>query len=144
VVRYLLDTNVVSEVVRPVPEPTVLARFAAAEGMAALSSVTWHELRYGVERMPVGRRRKALEAFVRSLLGRYPVLPYDEDAAQWHARERVRLAALGRPASFADGQIAAAAATRDAVLVTRNTQDFTGFAGIEVVSWWARGDDAQP
>lgn len=86
-------------------------------------------------------RRRALDVVIQSLVGRYAVLAYDEHAADWHARERARLDPLGRPTSFADGQIAATAATHDAVLVTRNVQDFSGYAGLKVVSWWAPGDD---
>ncbi len=135
--RFLLDTNVLSEVVRPTPDPGVVARLTAAEGDAALSSVTWHELRYGIERLAPGRRRDALEAFLRALPARYPVLPYDQRAADWHARERARLDRAGIQRPFADGQIAATAATHDLLLVTRNVKDFTHFDGVTTQSWWS-------
>lgn len=135
--RYLLDTNVVSEVTRPNPDPAVVDRLAEAEGVAALAAVTWHELRYGLARLPAGRRRDGLEAFLLSLPVRYPVLPYDRDAALWHAQERVRLEASGVAPPFADGQIAAIAATRGLSLVTRNVADFRHFLGIGVEIWWS-------
>jgi len=136
VTTLLLDTNVVSEAVRPRPEPAVLDRLAAADGEAAIAAVTWHELRYGVERLPPGRRRAALDEFVRGIVDRYPVLAYDERAARWHAAERARLERGGESRSFVDGQIAATAVTHGLTLVTRNLPDFHGYEGLRVQSWW--------
>lgn len=133
---YLLDTNVVSEATRPAPHPAVLARLADVEGSASIAAVTWHELRYGVARLVAGRRRNGLEVFVRELPGRFPVLPYDQRAADWHARERARLEQSGQPRAFVDGQVAATAVTNGLVLVTRNVADFTGFHELQVESWW--------
>jgi tRNA(fMet)-specific endonuclease VapC len=136
VTRYLLDTNVLSEVTRHVPHPRVLARLSEVEGLASLAAITWYELRFGVRRLPAGHRRAALEAFVRGLPARFPVLAYDQRAASWHAEERARLESIGQPPSFADGQIAAIAATHGLVLVTRNRPDFAGFHDVRVESWW--------
>ncbi len=132
----LLDTNVISEAARPNPHPGVLGRLADAEGSAAIAAVTWHELRYGVRRLPSSRRREALEIFVRGLPNRFPVLPYDQRTAEWHAAERARLERAGRQPSFADGQIAATAVSHDLVLVTRNLSDFVAFADLRIESWW--------
>lgn len=133
---YLLDTNVLSEATRPDPHPRVLARLSEVEGSASISAISWHELRFGVRRMSASRRRDALDVFVRRLPMRFPVLPYDQRAATWHAEERARLDAAGQPRSFADGQIAAIAATHGLVLVTRNGRDFAGFHDLRVESWW--------
>lgn len=134
--RFLLDTNVISEAARPVPHPEVLARLTEAAGVAAMAAPTWHELRYGVDRLDPGHRRSALGVFLMGLPSRYPVLPYDMRAAEWHAKERARLEVLGLTTSFVDGQIAATAVTNGAVLVTRNVSDFGDFVGLEVESWW--------
>ena len=75
VVRYLLDTNVLSELARPRPDDKVLARLEEVADDAAIAAVAWHELRFGVARLPAGRRREALAAFVSGLAGRFPVLP---------------------------------------------------------------------
>lgn len=91
---------------------------------------------YGTRRLPDGRRREALEVFVHALPARFPVLRYDERAAQWHARQRARLEREGVQRPFADGQIAATAATNELTLVTRNVGDFAGFSGIDVETWW--------
>jgi tRNA(fMet)-specific endonuclease VapC len=63
------------------------------------------------------------------------ILPYDERAAEWHAKERARLTALGQIASFVDGQIAAVARVNGLILVTRNTPDFEKFSGLKLENW---------
>lgn len=136
VTRFLLDTNVLSELARPVPDPMVEARVAQSEHHASISSITWHELVFGVVRLPSGRRRDALAAFVDDLGARFPVLPYDRSAAQWHAVQRGRLEASGRSRPSADGQIAAVAVTNGLRLVTRNGADFEGFDDLAVENWW--------
>ena len=69
------------------------------------------------------------------------ILPYDEAAATWHARERARLLGLGRPQPYPDSQIAAIAATRNLTLVTRNTRDFECFDGLRLENWFEAGKD---
>jgi tRNA(fMet)-specific endonuclease VapC len=133
---FLLDTNAISEPLRPVPNENLLARIREHEGRLAIPSVVWHELLYGMARLPNSRRRTAIEQYLFEVVRpAIPILPYDEGAARWHATERARLAALGRPPSFADGQIAAIAMTAGLTLVTSNTADFTPFGGVEIVNW---------
>lgn len=67
----------------------------------------------------------------------FPILPYDEAAATWHGHERARLEALGQPAPYADGQIAAIARVNGLILVTINSGDFARFKGLEVENWSA-------
>jgi tRNA(fMet)-specific endonuclease VapC len=86
--------------------------------------------------MSDSRKRRAVEAYreeaVRSSL---PILPYDEEAASWHATERARLGKRGRPPAAADGQIAAIACINELVVVTANVEDFRRFQGLEVEDW---------
>jgi tRNA(fMet)-specific endonuclease VapC len=63
------------------------------------------------------------------------ILPYDERAAEWHAKERARLTFLGQMPSFVDGQIAAIAKVNNLILVTRNTSDFKKFSGLKLENW---------
>jgi tRNA(fMet)-specific endonuclease VapC len=135
-VSWLLDTNVLSELARPQPDDGVLARLAEVADDAAIAAVVWHELRFGLARLPSGRRRDALAAFVSGLASRFPVLPYDQRAAEWHAIERARLERAGTPAPFADGQIAAIAVTNGLRLATRSIADFAAFADLTTESWW--------
>jgi len=73
-----------------------------------------------------------LEDVVRSVL---PILPYDQEAATWHARERARLRKRGRPPTAADGQIAAIASVNDLIVVTANVKDYRRFKDLVVEDW---------
>ena len=134
--KYLLDTNIVSEPLRPKPHHGVTRKLARHEDEIAIPSVVWHELRYGAKRLPASRRREAIVQYLDEVvLATMPILDYDRAAAEWHARERARLAARGATPPFADGQIAAIAAANDLTLVTFNAVDFRPFQGLRVVSW---------
>lgn len=134
--KYLLDTNVVSEPLRPRPSRTVLRRLTSHDREAAIAAVVWHELRFGSARLPASRRREAIERYlVDVVLASFTILDYDREAAEWHARERARLEASGRTPSFIDGQIAAIACVHDLVLVTANRADFRDFKGLRVEDW---------
>jgi tRNA(fMet)-specific endonuclease VapC len=135
VIRYLLDTNVVAEPARPRPDSAVTARLERHAHESAISAITWHELVYGVERLPTGRRRDALQDYLRIVAASWPVLPYDERAADWHGRTRAQAEASGTTRPFADLQIAAIAVVNGLTLVTRNPKDVEGLAGLAVTSW---------
>jgi tRNA(fMet)-specific endonuclease VapC len=134
--RYLLDSNILSEPVRPRPSVSVVDRLGAALDECATAAVVLHELEFGVVRMPPSRRKTILTQYLDQVVGRLPILPYDASAARWHARERARLARRGTPPSFVDGQIAAIANAHGLVLVTRNVADFTVFDGLAVENWF--------
>ncbi len=134
--RYLLDTNVLSESSRPRPDPDVESRLDAHAHEACTAAPILHELQYGLARMPDGMRRQELARYLKWVL-RLEILPYDRDAARWHAEERARLTGRGRTPPFVDGQIAAIAATNGLTLVTRNTGDFDDFTDLSVENWFA-------
>jgi tRNA(fMet)-specific endonuclease VapC len=135
-VHYLLDTNVISERTLPRPNAAVLAKLEEHYEKCAVAAPVWHELLHGCRRMPRGKRRTELELYLQEMVEPLlPILPYDHAAATWHAHERARLDALGKPIPFIDGQIASIAATNHLVLVTHNTKDFARFHGIEIVDW---------
>jgi len=134
--RFLLDTSVVSEPALAAPNARLVRRLDQRAGHCAIAAPVWHELIYGVGRLPDGRRRNALDFYIQSVVSdRFPVLPYDLSAAEWHARERVRLEAMGKVTPFVDGQIAAIASTRNLVLVTANTRHFAAFLELEITDW---------
>lgn len=134
--EYLLDTNVVSEPLRPAPNRAIVRNLQRYEDRIAIPCIVWHELRFGAERLPSSRRRQAIDSYLEEVVGAaIPILEYDRVAAEWHARERARLTGRGTPPPFADGQIAAIAHTRDLTLVTLNEHDFRRFDGLRVVSW---------
>jgi tRNA(fMet)-specific endonuclease VapC len=134
--RFLLDTTIVSEQLKPRPKASIVAGIKKHEFELAIASVVWHELRYGCERLPPSARRTMFEDYFEQRVGAtMEILPYDARAAGWHAVERVRLEAKGKTPPFRDGQIAAIAAVNDLVLVTSNVRDFAGFRGLRVESW---------
>jgi tRNA(fMet)-specific endonuclease VapC len=134
--RYLLDTSIVSVAVSKKPDAAILTRLHAHGAECAIAAPVWHELTYGCRRLPRGRRRTALEAYLRDVVRpSFPNLPYDEAAASWHGEECARLESVGRPAPFVDGQIAAIAHVHGLVLVTTNETHFKGFKGVTVENW---------
>ena len=136
-VIYLADTNIVSEMMRPLPNATVKTAWQAHQHQVAISSITWHELLIGVYRLPRSKRRTAFENFLFEYLEkRLMVLPYTQASANWHALERARLLQVGKTPSFPDGQIAAVAATNDLILVTRNVDDFANFDSLRIENWF--------
>ena len=137
--RYLLDTNVLSEPSRPQPDPQVMARLREHEPELATAAPVWHELSFGVCRLARSPRRAIVEDYLNEVLARsMPVLPYDQAAAAWHASERARLVAQGKTPPYVDGQIAAIARVNDLVLVTGNTADYADFEGLSVEDWRSR------
>lgn len=135
-IKFLLDTSTVSAAVWKEPDRGVLARLTEHGGECAICAPVWHELRYGVRRLPPGKRRTSLEAFLDEVVRpTLPILPYDERAAAWHAEERARLERAGKVAPFVDGQIASIAVTVGVPLVTANPTDFRGFKSLVVHNW---------
>lgn len=134
----VLDTNVVSEAMRPEPNPGVVGWLngQAAETLF-LSSVTLAELLFGIGALPSGakkdRRARALDRLLALFPGR--VLPFDQDAARRYAEMAVIARALGRPLPTAEGYLAATAAARGFAVATRNIQHF-GDTGVELIDPW--------
>ena len=142
-VRYLLDTDVVSEVLRSEPDPQVEARLRGCRGDAALPSVVWHELVEAAGRMPPGSRRSQLAAFLLDVVvPSFPVVPYDREAATWHARQRAdpsgSATAEASAPGMADGMVAAVAAVHGLVLVTADPSRYSSFPGVSVERWHGR------
>lgn len=133
--RFLLDTNVWSELMRAAPDRALARKVAAATGSLTTGAPAWHELRFGVARLPASPRKTRLGAYLDELGELVPILPYDDAAASWHADERARLESGGKTPPYVDGQLAAIAAIRGLVLVTRNVRDFAAFTGLTVERW---------
>jgi tRNA(fMet)-specific endonuclease VapC len=89
--RYLLDTNILSEPLKPQPNDAVMEQIQRHTGEIAIAATTWHEIRYGCELLPPSRRRDKIATYLQYVQATFPILPYDSDAAAWHASERVRL-----------------------------------------------------
>jgi tRNA(fMet)-specific endonuclease VapC len=133
--RYLLDTNVLSEPLRPQPDPQVVRRLRAHENAIATAAMVAHELLFGWAKLPASRKKEAIGTYLEDLLTELDVFPYDRDAARWHAHERSRLERLGRPVSYRDSQIAAVARVHGLILVTANVGDFSPISDLTVEDW---------
>jgi predicted nucleic acid-binding protein len=135
----LLDTNVISALMRPTVEPAVVAYIdAQPTDRLFISCVCEAEVRYGLVRLPVGRRRTALTVAFEKLLTDWfkdQVIAFDSACAAAYADVRVRCANAGRPIAIADAMIAATAVAHGAILATRNIADFAG-CGIAVENPW--------
>ena len=136
----LLDTNVVSELLRPSPNPAVEGWVAGRQAADLhFSAVSEAELRYGVALLPAGRHRDALALAVEAILREDfedRVLPFDSEAAREYADIAASRRTAGRPVAPADCQIAAIARSRDLTIATRNVRDFADME-IELVDPWA-------
>ena len=135
----ILDTNVLSELMRPKPSPRVAA-WVAKQPAAELftTAITEAEIFYGIEQLSRSKRREGLlvaaEAmFAEDLAGR--IFAFESDAARVFSRIAAHRRALGKPVSHADAQIAAIAQVRGAKLATRNVADFED-CGLDVVDPW--------
>jgi tRNA(fMet)-specific endonuclease VapC len=133
---WLLDTNVISEAIRPTPNQAVIENLMRYENEIAIAAPVWHELRYGWLRMPDGQRKDAIGRYVQDVIGVLTILPYDSAAARIHAELLTNCEQSGMTLPFIDGQIAAIAMANGLTLVTRNTKDFSNFTGLRLNNWF--------
>jgi hypothetical protein len=143
----ILDTNIISELTRLVPDPGVITWLDSLPAEeTAITAITAAELRYGVRRMPDGRRKTGLSEAVNALLTtdfRDRVEPFDVLAADHYADVVTAREHAGQPISTSDAQIAAICRVLNATLATRNTFDFTGI-GVSLIDPWKAAGSAPP
>jgi hypothetical protein len=136
----VLDTNVLSEALKPLPSLTVLHWLGAQEPSSVFTTtITQAEVLYGIETLPPGKRRMRLLAAVEKMFaGEFEgrILPFDEDAARAFAGIAGARDAAGRPISQFDAMIAAIASSHRAAVATRNTADYFQHCGIDVINPW--------
>lgn len=134
----ILDTNVLSELMRKVAEKRVL-KWIEAQSSASLftTALTEAEVLYGLASMPTGKRRKALEDAAAGLFSDFEprILAFDSAAARAYAQIVLGRTKAGRPMSVIDAQIAAIARSRGAHLATRNHGDFED-CGVDLIDPW--------
>lgn len=136
---YVLDTNVVSELMRPSADARVLERLSALDDSAwCITSMTEAELRHGLALLPAGKKKQRLDAAMQALLmqdfaGR--ILAFDSAASVYYAQSMAMRAKAGRPLQVQDAMIAACCMAQVATLVTRNTKDFEGL-GLALINPW--------
>jgi len=134
VTRYLLDTNILSNVIEPQPSPALLAWLGAQkDDDLFIASLTVAEIQRGILEKPAGRKRRALDAWFTGPEGPLAlfagrILPFDERAGLHWARLMAEGKVLGRPRNAFDMIIASIAAANDCVVVTDDEKDFAGIA----------------
>ena len=136
----ILDTNVVSEPLKPLPNPVVVDWLnAQAPASLFITSINLAELLAGVETMPQGKRRDALAQVLSihvNALFENRVLQFDTRSAQCFTASMAGAQAQGNPVGFADCAIAAIAKTHGFIVATRNMRDFQG-TGVDLINPWA-------
>jgi toxin FitB len=133
----IMDTNVVSELMRAAPEPNVAAWAVATDPQLLLTSLTVAEIRYGIARLPDGTRKQDITLAADRVFTAFSqrVVPFDLAAADSYGDLVTRCESQGRPISVFDAQIAAVCHARGASLATRNIKDFEA-TGIAVINPW--------
>ena len=134
---FLLDTNVVSEMLKPAPDGNVAEFLRARHDRLWLSVVVLYELEYGVNLLPRGHRRLRIATLVAGMVTSYEsrILPVGRSAAQRAARLRARARRAGRSAQTSDALIAGTAEAESLVVATRNTEHFKPF-DVESINPW--------
>lgn len=136
----LLDTNVISEAMRPSPNPDVIHWLDAQPARDVwISAITIAEIRLGIMRLPQGKRRDVLSDLAEKMFREdfaNLCLPFDCDAARQYAHIVSQQNKQGRPVSVEDAQIAAIAIVGGLVLATRNTGDFYDIKGLALLNPW--------
>lgn len=133
---YLIDTNIVSESVKTLPDPGVI-EFLSGEQELWLSSVVVHELEFGLQLLPQGNRRDRLRRFVSDFIAEFEdrILGLERSEAEWAARLRAEAHRSGRVLHLGDALIAGTAKAHDLSLATRNTGDFGGL-DLDLINPW--------
>lgn len=138
--HYLLDTNIVSEIIKTNPDFNVIKKIAEHNSDCAICTPVWQELLFGLYQMSDGAKKKYLEAFIeKDVHENFKIKQYTETAARIQARLRTELQKTGRPTQKEDSMIAAIALANHMVLVTRNTKHFEAIqevSELQVENWF--------
>lgn len=132
---YLLDTNIISAITRQNPDENAVAMYSRYRHSCYVSAATIMEIIYGIELLPIGKRRQSLEKVNLDFLEAIPSVAFDDRAARWLGVERARLKMLGRTIPAIDFMIAASSVTRQLTLATDNTKDFAGIDEVQLENW---------
>lgn len=131
---YLLDTNAVSEIMKPAPRKAFVEKLTENEERCVISSTTWNELVYGMNLLGTGKKKAFLSAFLFDEVQRkFEIIPYDSHAALIHADLRMRLKDAGTPVEYEDTEIASVAIANQLILVTNNAKHFEAVSRVDSI-----------
>ena len=136
---YLLDTNIVSELLKPKPNKALVDRVLENESLCAICSTVWQEAVQGYERLPEGRRKQYIGNCIQDIRANYEIIPYDSFASQICGEIRAKCMKAGRTPPVEDSQIAATAIANNMILITHNTADYQALqenSMLKVEDWW--------
>lgn len=126
---YLLDTNIISRVTKPEPDEKLMTNLELHTGTCVISSISWYELKNGIELLDEGAKKTKLQTFLDDYVQpAFPVIPYDIHAASINADITSKLLRMGKPTPILDTQIASIAIANNLILVTNNIKDFQIFS----------------
>ncbi len=138
--HYLLDSNIVSEIIKPEPDFNVISKIAEHNSDCAICAPVWQEILYGLYHMPDGMNKKYLDKFINDdVRENFKIKNYTEKSALIQAELRAKLAKKGSPTQKEDSMIAAIAIANHMVLVTRNTKHFTAIqkvSDLQLENWF--------
>ena len=138
--HYLLDSNIVSEIIKYEADFNVIKQIAAHNSDCAICTPVWQELLFGLYRLPEGINKKYLERFIKEdVYESFKIKNFSEKAAEIQAQLRAKLEKIGRPTQKEDSMIAAIALANHMVLVTRNTKHFIAIqevSDLQVENWF--------
>lgn len=136
---YLLDTNVLSDFLKPIPNSAIVNKIEENQGYCAICATVWQEFVRGYEQMPEGKKKQYIGESLQDIKESYEIIPYDSFAAQICGELQARCAKNGKPLARYDSQIAATAIANGMVLITHNTADYEALCEnsmLKVEDWW--------
>jgi tRNA(fMet)-specific endonuclease VapC len=135
--HMVLDTSVVAEPATRDPDGEIVKRIKKRATHCGIPAPVWAELVMALESLAAtDERRSVFDRYLQDVVRpSFPILPYDDAAASFYARDAAHRKHAGQPRSVATGQIAAIAVTQGLTLVTLRPKDYTGYRGLRVESW---------
>ena len=136
---YLLDTNVISEMTKKIPNSAIVKKMDENDGLCAICSTVWQESIYGLNLLQDGKRKEMISEMIDTIKETYEIIPYDSFASQICGEIRAKCQKNGSPVPRFDSQIAAIAIANNMTLVTHNTKDFEVIAEnsmLQIEDWW--------
>ncbi len=135
--KYLLDTNIISEPMKKKPNTKMMNNLALKSIHSCTSATVWHELWHGVHLLQNSKRKDQLASYLNLLSDDgLNILPFCQKSAEWLANERVHLKEKGLTPSKYDSEIAAVAYVNQLIIITHNVDDFKIFDGLHVQDWF--------